>query len=183
MCGTISVNPDQDSLLTEEVYKNLGQQVSTKHKLIFSFCFVPVFQSLKSPTLPKLQNFAYCLIKTQDIHIMTFKSLGSLALFGALLRCTFAQSQQSNIVPEDLRNGFRGGSVEVQVSYVNRAIDGFRDGTQFEKDGQFFRRVLRCVDLTHFSRITRTYLCIGGLFWHFAHHPIHNNNGRYDMPK
>lgn len=43
-------------------------------------------------------------------------------------------AQGGTIIPQDLRGGF--GSDEVQVSYTNQAVNGFQDGTTFEKDGQ-----------------------------------------------
>lgn len=65
--------------------------------------------------------------------------LRDLTTVAALLQYAYAQnSQQSRIVPQDLQTGFKGGAVEMQVSYENRAIDGFRDGTQFEKNGKLF---------------------------------------------
>jgi hypothetical protein len=61
-------------------------------------------------------------------------SLRCAALIAALLQHTIAQ--QSNIVPEDLRGGFTSKDTEVQVSYTNEAVNGFKDGTLFSKDGE-----------------------------------------------
>ncbi|XP_014551448.1 hypothetical protein COCVIDRAFT_112910 [Bipolaris victoriae FI3] len=41
-------------------------------------------------------------------------------------------AQGGSVIPQDLQAGF--GSDEVQVSYTNQAINGFKDGTTFEKD-------------------------------------------------
>jgi hypothetical protein len=61
-------------------------------------------------------------------------SLPCAALIATLLQHTVAQ--QSNIVPEDLRDGFGSEETGVQVSYTNEAVNGFRDGTLFSKDGE-----------------------------------------------
>ncbi|KAF2116558.1 hypothetical protein BDV96DRAFT_490826 [Lophiotrema nucula] len=37
-------------------------------------------------------------------------------------------------VPSDLRAGFASSGIDVQASYTNDAVDGFKDGTTFEKD-------------------------------------------------
>ncbi|KAF2829889.1 hypothetical protein CC86DRAFT_317250, partial [Ophiobolus disseminans] len=63
---------------------------------------------------------------------MAFKFLRHTALIATLLQ--FTSAQQSKIVPEDLRAGFRSSGTEVQVSYTNEAVNGFKDGTLFEKD-------------------------------------------------
>ncbi|KAF1851695.1 uncharacterized protein K460DRAFT_270649 [Cucurbitaria berberidis CBS 394.84] len=54
------------------------------------------------------------------------------AVITALLVVT--RAQQSDVVPEDLRAGFKSTGKEVQVSYTNEAVNGFEDGTSFEKD-------------------------------------------------
>ncbi|KAI4933912.1 uncharacterized protein J4E92_003581 [Alternaria infectoria] len=46
----------------------------------------------------------------------------------------FVAAQDDTIIPEDLRSGFRSGGDEVQVSFTGEAINGFKDGTVFEKD-------------------------------------------------
>jgi len=66
---------------------------------------------------------------------MAFRYFRQTALIATLLHLTTAQ--QSNIVPEDLRGGFRSSGTEVQVSYTNEAVNGFKDGTLFNKDGTF----------------------------------------------
>jgi hypothetical protein len=71
---------------------------------------------------------------------MAFQYLRATALVATLLHQTFAVAQQSNIVPEDLRGGFVSQGTEVQVSYVNEAVNGFSDGTVFEKDGKAQRQ-------------------------------------------
>lgn len=53
-------------------------------------------------------------------------------VIAVLVAC--AASQATTIVPEDLQTGF--GSDKVQVSFTDEAINGFRDGTIFEKEGQ-----------------------------------------------
>ncbi|KNG50160.1 hypothetical protein DDE82_005476 [Stemphylium lycopersici] len=52
------------------------------------------------------------------------------AIIATLASC--ATSQDTTIVPEDLQTGF--GSDKVQISFTDEAINGFRDGTVFEKD-------------------------------------------------
>jgi len=56
-----------------------------------------------------------------------------IAAFAALVA-----AQDDTIIPEDLRSGFRSGGDEVQVSFTGEAINGFKDGTVFEKDCQSF---------------------------------------------
>lgn len=63
-------------------------------------------------------------------------ALRYLTTVAALLQYAHAQDSQSRIVPQDLQTGFNGGATQVQVSYDNRAVDGFEDGTQFEKNGK-----------------------------------------------
>jgi hypothetical protein len=48
-----------------------------------------------------------------------------------------AAAQTSNIIPADLQTGFN--AKEVQVSFSNTAVDGFKDGTTFEKDGVHYQ--------------------------------------------
>lgn len=64
---------------------------------------------------------------------MAFRYVRHAAFIATLVStCT---AQQSNVVPDDLEAGFKTGT-EVQVSYTGQAVNGFRDGTAFEKDGQ-----------------------------------------------
>ncbi|KAH7361223.1 hypothetical protein BKA66DRAFT_514721 [Pyrenochaeta sp. MPI-SDFR-AT-0127] len=60
---------------------------------------------------------------------MALKCIRHAALVATLVSLTGAQ-----IVPEDLRGGFNTKGKEIQVSYVGEAVNGFRDGTSFEKD-------------------------------------------------
>ena len=64
---------------------------------------------------------------------MAIKYFRHTALVATLLRLTAAQ--QSNMIPEDLRSGFRSTGKEVQVSYTDEAVNGLKDGTLFDKDG------------------------------------------------
>jgi hypothetical protein len=66
---------------------------------------------------------------------MAFKYIKQTALVAALLHIAAAQ-QKSNIVPEDLKAGFKSSGTEMQASYTNEAVNGFRDGTLFTKDGK-----------------------------------------------
>jgi hypothetical protein len=68
---------------------------------------------------------------------MAFHYLRATAFVATLLHHTIALPQQSNIVPEDLRGGFVSQGTEVQVSYTGEAVNGFKDGTSFNKDGRF----------------------------------------------
>jgi hypothetical protein len=65
---------------------------------------------------------------------MVFHYLRHAALAATLLHQTIAQ--QSNIVPEDLRGGFTSQGIEMQASYTGEAVNGFRDGTSFDKNGK-----------------------------------------------
>ena len=44
-------------------------------------------------------------------------------------------SAQSEVIPSDLSGGFSGNEVDLQVSFTGEAVNGFQDGTQFEKSG------------------------------------------------
>ncbi|KAL1792824.1 hypothetical protein ACET3X_009331 [Alternaria dauci] len=46
----------------------------------------------------------------------------------------FTAAQDETIIPDDLQSGFRPDGDEVQVSFTGDAVDGFRDGTVFERD-------------------------------------------------
>jgi hypothetical protein len=65
---------------------------------------------------------------------MVFNYLRHAALAATLLHQTIAQ--QSNIVPQDLRGGFTSQGIEMQASYTNEAVNGFKDGTTFDKNGK-----------------------------------------------
>jgi hypothetical protein len=67
---------------------------------------------------------------------MAFKYMQHTALFAGLLQFAAAQ-QQSKIVPSDLQSAFSSSDTALQVSYTNKAVDGFTDGTSFSKDGKF----------------------------------------------
>jgi hypothetical protein len=56
------------------------------------------------------------------------------AFVATLLHHTIAQ--QSKTVPQDLQGGFVSQGIEMQVSYTNEAVNGFRDGTSFDKNGK-----------------------------------------------
>jgi hypothetical protein len=66
---------------------------------------------------------------------MAFKYMQHTALFAGLLQFAAAQ-QQSKIVPQDLQSAFSSSDTALQVSYTNKAVDGFADGTSFSKDGK-----------------------------------------------
>jgi hypothetical protein len=57
------------------------------------------------------------------------------ALAVTLMTVVRAQ-KQSNIIPDDLQAGFTTDT-QVQASYTGEAVNGFRDGTSFAKDGKF----------------------------------------------
>lgn len=84
-----------------------------------------------------IQNDAYYLICIPTLRIMASRYFTRSALLAIIL--SLANAQQSNIIPEDLRSGFKSNGKEVQVSYTNEAVNGFRDGTIFEKDGMSSR--------------------------------------------
>ncbi|KAJ4369193.1 hypothetical protein N0V83_006278 [Neocucurbitaria cava] len=64
---------------------------------------------------------------------MAFKYFRHVAFAAAVLSVTRAQ-QSSTIVPQDLQTGFKSSDKQVQVSYTNDAVEGFVDGTSFDKD-------------------------------------------------
>jgi hypothetical protein len=66
---------------------------------------------------------------------MVSKYLRYTALIAVLLHLTTAQ-QQSKVIPQDLQGGFSSSDTALQVSYTNKAVDGFSDGTSFSKDGR-----------------------------------------------
>ena len=57
-----------------------------------------------------------------------------VAILAALASQVAAQGR--SIIPQDLQAGFTAGGDEVQVSFTGKAVDGFQDGTVFEKDGE-----------------------------------------------
>ncbi|KAF1916847.1 hypothetical protein BDU57DRAFT_556984 [Ampelomyces quisqualis] len=65
---------------------------------------------------------------------MAFHLLRATVFVATLLHHDVAVAQQSNIVPEDLRGGFESQGTEVQVSFTGEAVNGFKDGTAFDKD-------------------------------------------------
>jgi hypothetical protein len=56
-----------------------------------------------------------------------------IAILAAFVSHTTAQG--GSVVPQDLQAGFTAGGDEIQVSFTGEAINGFSDGTVFEKDG------------------------------------------------
>lgn len=63
---------------------------------------------------------------------MFSKILQSSTALAAII--SIAAAQKQTIIPDDMKAGFRSGK-EVQVSFTNEAVNGFKDGTLFEKDG------------------------------------------------
>jgi hypothetical protein len=64
---------------------------------------------------------------------MVIRYLRHATFIAALV--AFTAAQDDTIVPDDLRSGFRPDGDEVQVSFTGDAVNGFKDGTVFEKDG------------------------------------------------
>jgi len=64
-------------------------------------------------------------------HTMASRYHQKLAFVLALAVC--AAGQEASTVPADLQAGF--SSDEVQVSFTDEAINGFKDGTVFTKNG------------------------------------------------
>ncbi|CAN9439514.1 unnamed protein product [Alternaria alternata] len=63
---------------------------------------------------------------------MVIHYLRHATLIAALL--TFTVAQDETIIPDDLQSGFRPDGDEVQVSFTGDAVNGFKDGTVFEKE-------------------------------------------------
>ncbi|KAB2103749.1 hypothetical protein AG0111_0g8443 [Alternaria gaisen] len=63
---------------------------------------------------------------------MVIHYLRHATLIAALL--TFIAAQDETIIPDDLQSGFRPDGDEVQVSFTGDAVNGFKDGTVFEKE-------------------------------------------------
>lgn len=61
-------------------------------------------------------------------------SLRQVVLVAALTGLSAAQ--ESDVIPQDLQSGF---NTELQVSYTGEANNGFKDGSQFSKDGMLLR--------------------------------------------
>jgi hypothetical protein len=71
-----------------------------------------------------------------NLHNMAIRFFRHTTLITAFAALTaFVAAQEETIIPEDFRSGFRPGGDEVQVSFTGEAINGFKDGTVFEKDG------------------------------------------------
>ena len=66
---------------------------------------------------------------------MLFKSYRPIFYAAALLSVANAQ-KTSKIVPSDLSADFSASDTELQVSYTNDAVNGFTDGTTFDKNGK-----------------------------------------------
>ena len=64
---------------------------------------------------------------------MVIHYLRHATLIAALL--TFTVAQDETIIPDDLQSGFRPDGDEVQVSFTGDAVNGFKDGTVFDKEG------------------------------------------------
>lgn len=111
---------------------------------------------------------------------MALRYLRHAAFVATSLRLTLAQ--QSNIVPEDLRSGFQGSGTEVQVSYTNEAVNGFKDGTSFNKDGKHYVTSDEETMTDFGSCRKRTYLRPGRQLRNHTIHTIHHNYGRHYMP-
>ena len=73
---------------------------------------------------------------SSNLHTMAIRFLKHATFIAAF--AAFVAAQDDTIIPEDLRSGFRSGGDEVQVSFTGEAINGFKDGTVFEKDGESF---------------------------------------------
>jgi hypothetical protein len=86
---------------------------------------------------------------------MAFRYLRHTALIAILLQCTAAQ-QKSKVIPQDLQVGFSSSDTALQVTYTNKAVDGFSDGTSFGKDGR-----LVFIQLPEKRRLTRDSYCTG----------------------
>ncbi|KAG9185338.1 hypothetical protein G6011_07882 [Alternaria panax] len=63
---------------------------------------------------------------------MVIRYLRHATFIAALIAFTAAQGV--TIIPDDLQTGFRPDGDEVQVSFTGDAVNGFKDGTVFEKD-------------------------------------------------
>jgi hypothetical protein len=68
-----------------------------------------------------------------NLHNMAIRFFRHTTLITAF--AAFVAAQEDTIIPDDLQSGFRPGGDEVQVSFTGEAINGFKDGTVFEKDG------------------------------------------------
>ena len=114
------------------MYKAWGGKadVSIEDKFLFRFRFIPKH----SNDAKSFNNHtAYYLISNKsNNHIMAFRCRQHVALLAALISTSTAK--ESKIVPADLQAGFTTDT-QVQVSYTGEAVNGFRDGTSFTKDG------------------------------------------------
>jgi hypothetical protein len=55
-----------------------------------------------------------------------------------LLTSLFSRATaQKSTIPSDLSTAFSSSGTELQVSYTNQAVNGFQDGTTFQKDGAY----------------------------------------------
>ncbi|KAF2130931.1 hypothetical protein P153DRAFT_269289, partial [Dothidotthia symphoricarpi CBS 119687] len=63
---------------------------------------------------------------------MAFRYLQYAAFIAAT--ASFSRAQKSANVPDDLQTSLEFSDKELQVSYTNEAVNGFADGTTFEKD-------------------------------------------------
>jgi hypothetical protein len=79
-------------------------------------------------------------IEMRTTYLLRYVALAA-TMFG------FATAQDS--VPKDLTAAFADSGVELQVSFTNNAVDGFKDGISFGKDGKSF---VRSINLLFYER-------------------------------
>lgn len=80
---------------------------------------------------------------------MAFHLLRHLVAIAAL-NISVRGQKMSNIIPNDLQAGF-SSDTQVQVSYTGEAVNGFADGTVFEKAGTCEFNTGHRIMLTNFS--------------------------------
>jgi hypothetical protein len=69
---------------------------------------------------------------------MAYQYIQRAVVFAAIL--SSAVAQEADVIPADITAGFVSGE-EIQVSYTQKATDGFKTGTTFEKDGMYSPRL------------------------------------------
>ncbi|KAI8934495.1 hypothetical protein NX059_008196 [Plenodomus lindquistii] len=112
----------------------------------------------------------------------------NVVLSAATLAVATAQ-RVSRIVPAEISSGF-DEDIQVQASYDDNAVNGFQDGTAFEKDGNPTTPLSLSLSLslppiptlTHnSSRLPRTHLRPRRQHRHIPHNPLHHPPHRHHL--
>jgi hypothetical protein len=99
-----------------------------------------------------------------------------------------ALAKSSEIVPQDLQTAFESSDVEIQAAFGGDAVDGFDDGTTFEKNSELLINPHTTLHLILTMRANinvrgrkRTHLRSRRRIRRRARPPLHNRHARHHM--